>query len=336
MLGQQYAAILAQNDPFDLAQGVERYVRSLNGEQARFAIEAALPHMNESYRAEFSPLLDEANDERRKSALVAALKRNLRAISLFGPGFCQGVLTHVPGDRTVALGEEGYDFRRARPIAFGVVALILLLAGAAGEHVWSTARETAQTPVVLVTPPPQQMAPPQTVRRQAYKPPAVRGASAPVKRTADAVRTAAPTPAPTAAPRQAVAVAPAPAVLPPPPQRAATAPPVRRTPPPGQGERTVVAVQRTPSPTPEPTDVDVSDMPQAFTDATPLPRAEAPPTAQAPTRVEVATPTPGPNRSWTHRLVHTGVNLVNGTLTVIGISKKSKPSPSPSPAGPQP
>lgn len=335
MLGQQYAAILAQNDPFDLAQGVERYVRSLSGEQARFAIEVALPHMNESYRAEFSPLLDETNDERLKSAFVAALKRNLRAISLFGPGFCQGVLTHVPGDRTVALGEEGYDFRRTRPLAFGVVALILLLAGAAGEHVWTTARETAQTPVVLVTPPPQQMPTPQAAPPQTAAPQTARPRSAPVKRTAEAVRAEAPTPPPTPAPTPAVAVAAAPP-LPSPPPRTATAPPARHTPPPGHGERTVVAVQRTPSPTPEPTDVDVSDMPQAFTDATPLPRADTQPTAQVPGRIQIATPTPGPNRSWTHRLVHSGVNLVNGTLTVIGISKKPKPSPSPSPAGPQP
>jgi hypothetical protein len=100
--------------------------------------------------------------------------------------------------------------------------------------------------------------------------------------------------------------------------------------------KTIVATPQTPAPTPEPTDVDLSDMPQAFTDATPLPRAETAPPAQVPTRVTVATPTPGPNRSWTHRLVHTGVNLVDGTLKVIGVSKKPAPTPTPSPKGPQP
>jgi hypothetical protein len=77
-------------------------------------------------------------------------------------------------------------------------------------------------------------------------------------------------------------------------------------------------------------------MPQAFTDATPLPRDATAPPPQIPV-AHVATPTPGPNRSWTHRLVHLGVHLVNTTLTTIGVAKKPpKPTPSASPSGPQP
>ncbi|HKU80696.1 MAG TPA: hypothetical protein VJP76_00900, partial [Candidatus Tumulicola sp.] len=120
----------------------------------------------------------------------------------------------------------------------------------------------------------------------------------------------------------------------PPPRRAPTTrPAVRRTPPPGRGVKTIVAVQHTPAPTPEPTDVDVSDMPQAYSDATPLPRADSQPTAQAPSGVQVATPTPGPNRYWLH-------STMQGTLRTLNnfnpFKHHNAPSPSPSPSGPQP
>lgn len=323
MLGQQFSTILAQTDPFDLAQGVERYIRSLRGDQVRFTIVAARQLMSEAYRVEFVQLLEERDDERLKNAFIQAIKRNLRAIPLFGPAFCKGVIDQLPGERTVALGEEARHFLQVRPLALGVIALALVIGGVAAEHVWNVARATAQTPVVLVTPPAVAIQTP---------PPVATTAPKQNSRTAMPAATPSPSPAPQPTPAPLTPPPPAQAV----PARVQTAAPVAahpRTPPPGRGVKTIVAV--TPSPTPEPTDVDVSDMPQSFTDATPLPQNETAPPAQ-PADMGVTTPTPQPNHSWTHRIVHAGVHLVNSTLTVIGVSKRPTPTPTGSPSGPQP
>lgn len=334
MLGQHIATILAQTDPFDLAQGIERYVRSLTGDQVRSVLGAARPLMNEGYRAEFVPLLAETDDDRLTRGFIQTLRSNLRALPLFGPAFCEGVIAQVPGDRAVAMGEEGRS--PVRPLAFCAIALVLLAAGAAGEHVWSAARATASTPVVLVTPPPTVA--PGAPRAAAAKPiasPRRIAVAARVETPPPQTPAAATAPPPTAAATEAP---PLPAAAPPVTAEPARSPVrvARRTPPAGAGVKTIVAAPQTPQPTPEPTDVDVSDMPQAFSDATPLPNGETAPPAQVPGRVTVATPTPAPNRSWTHRLIHTGVNLVDGTLKVIGVSKKGTPAPTPSPKGPQP
>lgn len=334
MLGQHFTTILAQTDPFDLAQGIDRYVRSLSGEQVRFVIAAAQALMSEGYRAEFVPLLEEHDDERLKSAFIQALKSNLRAVPLFGAAFCEGVIGQVPGDRAVALGEEGYNFRQVRPLALGIIALALLIAGAAGEHVWSTARATAETPVVLVTPPAldeQTPAPAPPPAAAAPAPTPQHTAAAPVRR-APTPQPATPQPTPQPATPQ-----------PPPPTPVSTAqtlatrapqirPTPQRTPPPGRGVLTVIAVQRTPAPTPEPTEMDLSDMPQSFSDATPLPRAETAPSAQAPTRVDVSTPTPGPNRFF----VRQTINGTLRTLNNLNPFRRKAPAPTPSPSGPQP
>ncbi len=345
MLGQHFATILAQTDPFDLAQGVERYVRSLSGEQVRFLITAARPLMNDGYRAEFMPLLEEPDEERVRSGFAHSLKSNLRAITLFGPGFCQGVIAQLPGDRAVGLGEERRPVGRLRPAAFGIIALVLFFGGAAAQHAWNSARVAAQTRPDLIAPPPD----------IAYQTPVPAAAAAPTPRSTATPQPPAPSPMRTAAVRRTAAPdrtqspatqAPAPrqeavAVAPPvsrpaqpvapPPRR--PAPAVRHTPPPGSGVKTIVAVQHTPAPSPEPTDVDVSDMPQAFTDATPLPRDETPPPAQVSTQTQVPTPTPGPNRYWLH-------STIKGTLKTIDRINPFKhhgaPDPSASPSGPQP
>lgn len=328
MLGQPFATILARTDPFDLAQGVERYVRSLSGDQVRFVIRAASAHLNEAYRAEFLPLVDEPDDERLKSAFAHALKSNLRAIPLFGPDFCEGVIAQVPGDRAIGLGEEGHQFRQVRPAVLAVIALALAIGGAAAEHVWNNARANAQAPVVLATPAPIVI--PSAVPVAAATP----QSQPQPKRTAAPVRaTRAPA---TPAPATPAAVAAAPVAAP--AQHAAPAPPVRphlvrHTAPPGRGVKTIVLAPSTPAPTPEPTPVDVTDMPRAYSDATPLPKEATSAPAQVSTSVDVPTPTPGPNRYWLH-------STIRGTLRTLNnlnpFKHRKAPEPTPSPAGPQP
>lgn len=329
MLGQQFSTILGQTDPFDVAQGLERHIRAMQGADIRTLIQAAAPRMNDWYRSEFLPLAAENDDEHLRVTFAHSLKSNLRAIPLFGPNFCAGVIAQIPGDRTVGMGEEGRSWRM-RPVGFAIIALALLVGGAAAEHVLSTARANANTPVVLVTPAPAPLT----------SPPAAAPSAASQRATATPARPA-PTPAPVVA--QApfpTASAAAPAAAPAP--RSVAAPPPRqsaRTPAPGSGVKTIVAQEPRRTPAPEPTPVDTSDMPQAYSDATPLPANATPaPAAEVnPASLRVPTPTPAPNRSWTHRLVHAAVHLVNSTLTTVGVSKKpSQPTPSASPSGPQP
>lgn len=335
MLGQPFATILARTDPFDLAQGVERYVRSLSGDQVRVVIRAARAHFNEAYRAEFSPLADQTDDERLKSAFAHALKSNLRAIPLFGPDFCEGVIAQVPGDRAIALGEEGYRFRQVRPAAFGIIALALLIGSAAVEHVWSNARANAQAPVVLATPMPIVMATPVPVAAAAPKPKPPPSRAPATSQPATPVRA-------TPAPATPAAIAAAPAVEAPPVTATHAAAPVQRprphaarhTAPPGRGVKTIVLAGSTPSPSAEATPVDVTDMPSSYTDATPLPHEATAAPAQVNTNVDVPTPTPGPNRYWLH-------STVQGTLKTLNNFNPFKhhhkgPDPTPSPRGPQP
>lgn len=274
MLGRQLRTILARTDPFDVAQGLERHIRSLSGDEVRGLILAARERMGDWYRAEFLPLLDELDDARLKSAFTRSLKSNLRAIPLFGAAFCEGVISEIPGDRTVGLGEEAHRWRPLRPVAFAIIALALVIGGAAAQRVLSSASATAQTPVVLVTPFPV-------------------AASTPVP-------VAASTPVPVA-----VAARPKPAATHPPAHAtSAPAPRVIRRPPPGRGVKTIVVTPPSPSPAPQPAALDLGDMPQAYSDATPLPKDATAPPAQVPTRVRVPTPAPAPRRgSWLHRTI---------------------------------
>lgn len=318
MAGQHYATILARTDPFDVAQGLERYVRTLSGEQVRAIISDARPHLNRGYRAEFVPLLDEPDDGRLKRAFIGGLKSNLRAIPLFGAAFCEGLIAQIPGDRAVGLGEETRTWPALRPAAVAIAALVLVLGGATIHHLVSAESAAAHAPVVLEKP--RTPAPFAVVAHPVHK------AAVPIRRAAVRVAQALPAATPPAA--AAVTAAPVPAV----PSHPKSSVTVARRLPPGSGVKTVVA-QRTPPPQLKPGDVDTSDMPQAYTDATPLP-SEAPPPARVSTPLGVPTPTPGPNRSWTHRLLHAAVRLVNSTLSTVGVSKK--PTPTPSPSGPRP
>lgn len=283
MLGQQLSTILARTDPFDLAQGVERHVQALSAPEVRDLIVAAAPRMNDSYRAEFLPLVDEIDGERLKRAFTHSLKTNLRAIPLFGVPFCEDVISHIPGDRAIGLDEESRPVRKWRPAAAVIAAVALLLAGAAAQRVLSTARVNAEGPVLLGTPAPVALRAPAPVA--VHAPPAVR-------RRSDGHRVR------RAVPQRISTVVAAPIPVPAPPS------PARRTLAPGAGVKTVVVVPSTPAPTPPPAPIDVSDMPRAYTDATPLPKDASPPPAQVSTRIRLATPTPAPKHSsWLHRTI---------------------------------
>jgi hypothetical protein len=333
--GQQFATILAQTDPFDVAQGVERFTRSLSGAHLRNLITAAAPRMNDFYRAEFAPLAGERDDSQLKRAFAHALKSNLRAIPLFGGAFCEGVISNIPADRAVGLGEEQRTFARVRPAAIIITALALLLGGATVHQLFSDARSTAQTPVVLSTPAPPAVAVP------------VHGVIARHRQVLHPVRVvaAAPVTVPPAAAPPAASVQPAPSVrhaplVPHAPvaiRRAALVPHRTRASPVSGGVKTIVASRSEPAAaaTVSPDDLNVSDMPQSYSDATPMPaQAPAPARVQAPQ--SFAAPTPGPNRSWTHRLVHSAVHLVNSTLSTVvpGLKDHPQPTAAPSP-GPQ-
>lgn len=296
MATQQFGSILARTDPFDVAQAVERHVRTLSAEDIRQLVAGAAPRMNASYRAEFWPLVDEPDEHRVQTAFAHSLKSNLRALPLFGAAFCEGVIHKIPTDRAVGVGEEAAAPRALRPAVLAVVAVLLFLAGAAAQHVLTRARTNAEGPVVLVTPAPIIATP-------------VHVASV---RTPPPRRTPRVQPPPRLAPTQ----------LPPPPAvrvagatgsaaLAATAAPSIRPQATQPGKRQRAAKPRpapqpmaaTPSPAPSP--VDVSDMPQSYSDATPLPNVTAAP-ARIVARVRLATPSPTPaprRRSWLHRTI---------------------------------
>lgn len=287
--------ILARTDPFDLSQAIDRYVHTLSADRVRALVLNARERLGAYYRAEFARLLtgkagaadapqlagllhEPWSDEALQSALATLLKTNLRAIPIFGPAFCDAVLEEVPGDRTVAIGEERRPPGRA--LAFAGIAAVLIVAGGVGEH-FLTGRAAQPPPVVTYALPSPAASP---THRPAFSPRhASRIAIAPQPST-PAPQTAAPVqvavPPPTAVPR-----------------------PTRRlpTPRPAQGVATVVIPQATA--TPEPSPLDVTDMPQSYTDATPLPQVSAPP-ADVPRRLRLVTPTPQPRRHhWLYRSI---------------------------------
>jgi len=253
--------------------------------------------MSEWYRTEFVSLLNERDGERLKAAFAHSLRSNLRAIPMFGPDFCEGVIARVPSDRAVALGEEGGRALRFRPMAFVVIALAVLIGGAAAQRFISTAQANARGPIVLATPEPVL-----SVASAAPRVAAVPATTPQPKQTAPPAKQTAPPPTaepPTAVPAVAARLAPALPVA-----RRIAHRPARRTPPPGRGVKTIVA-QQTVRPTPEPTAMDLSDMPRSYSDATPLP-GEAPPPVQMtqPQSVPTPIPTQAPSRgSWFHRTV---------------------------------
>lgn len=310
MLVQRRDEVLARTDPFDLAQAVDRYVHTLSGEKIRALVFDARERMGTYYRSEFAQLLSGKagaygidrfsemlmqpwDDAAMQSALAGLLKTNLRAIPMFGPSFCDGVLAQVPTDRAVGIGEERNGLL-PRAAIFAGIAAALVVAGAAGEHYMANARAQSSTPAVIAQPMP--IVTPSAVPHQAKR---VIAISSPVPARAPTpapvpTPTQAPTPQPTAVPTAQPTLAPTPA-------------PTRRTPRPTQsppharGVATVVIPD--PTPTPEPSALDVTDMPDSYTDATPLPQVTAPP-AQVPGRVHLVTPTPKPvHHSWLHNSI---------------------------------
>lgn len=310
MIVQRRDEVLARTDPFDLAQAVDRYVHTLSGDRIRALVFDARERMGMYYRGEFAQLLtgktggggidrfsgillEQWNDAALQSALAGLLKTNLRAIPMFGPAFCDAVLAHVPTDRAVAIGEE----RRGvlpRAAVFAGIAAALVAAGAAGEHYMANARAQSATPAVIAQP--VVLATPSAAPRAAKR--RVIAISSPVPARA-------PTPAPVPTPTQAATPAPT-AVPTAAPTAVPAAQPTRKatptaSPPHARGIATVVIPD--PTPTPEPSALDVTDMPDSYTDATPLPQVTAPP-AEVPGRVHLVTPTPKPvHHSWLHRTI---------------------------------
>ncbi len=321
MLVHRLDRVLARTDPFDLAQSLERYVQGMPAERVRTLLADARDRMGDYYRAEFVRLLrdetggsrftaktmssqefaqivrDEQNGGALQHAFARLLKSNLRAIPIFGSAFSQAVLAHVPNDRTVALGEESSN-TRMRALVFGGLAVALVIAGAAGEQFLMNVRaQTSASPLPVISAPPMAI----SVAAPAARPKTVAKAAAPTPAPTPAPQTPAPPPSP---PPVASSVG-APAVLAPAPtphRRQPQRP--RPTPPPASGVATIAIPTPTPAPSVEPSDLDVSDMPDAYTDATPLAPQTAPP-AEAPHHVILNTPTPKPPRGWIKRsLIH--------------------------------
>ena len=298
LLVSRIEGLLARTDPFDLAQAIERHVNTLPGERIRALLAAAAPRMGSYYRAEFARELGTGSDDLTRAlarpvgedelrdALVRFLSGNLRAVSLFGSAFGLAVLERVSGERAVAIGEE-----RPAPIARAAVftgaALALVLAGAAGEHVVAGARHAAQTPVpiVLAPEPPFPSAEPSPPRRDP-KPVTRRIARA----------TVAPAAVPAAAPMQVEPV--------PPPVPAPRVPASSPAPSRGKGEAVILITAPPQTPSPQPSDLDVTDMPESYSDATPLPEQTAVPVQGAQHAIKLVTPKPSPkHHSWLHRTI---------------------------------
>jgi len=330
VLGPQCSAVLARSDPFDVAQGVERYIRSQHAVQLRALLSAARANLSGWYASEFLPLLDETDDERFKSSFAHSLKSNLRAIPLFGAHFCEGVIAHIPGDRTIGLGEEGYRLPRFRFGAIAVVAAVAFIGAAAAEHVISNARTNAQVPVVLasIAPAPAPVPPPakaQHFTTRAHRT-SMRERARTISRPAPVRRIAQAAPI-VRVPERSEAPPP---VAPAPRQRVRRAPALPQA---GSGVKTIVATAPTARPSPQAPE-NLSDMPQSYSDATPLPRsAPVAPAQLAGAPLRVPTPTPGPNRFFLHHTLGTAGQMLMH-LNPFRVSRPA-PKPSPSPHGSQ-
>ncbi len=298
MLVSRIDRLLARTDPFELSQALELHVRSLSGDRIRALLRAAGPRLGAYYRDEFARLtgsrdFETALDTQRsdavlQNAFVKFLKSNLRAIPIFGNSFGLALLDHTPVDRAVGIGEERGN-RLGRGALVSSAALALVLAGAVGEHVVAGARASAQNPQPVVMLPPAAIGTPHPAHRKA-------SASEPAPKTRVLARVTAtyvPTPVPQAVEAPTV-------VNPPPPPRSSPSPSRASTPLSGAGVGEVTAPPQTP--TPQPSDIDVTDMPESYSDATPMPQ-QSPMTAEVPDHaIRVPTPKPSPKKhSWLHR-----------------------------------
>ncbi|MFN2448538.1 MAG: hypothetical protein ABR508_01920 [Candidatus Baltobacteraceae bacterium] len=285
--------VLAQTDPFDLAQAVDRHVRSLSAPEIHELIDAALPRLNEYYVSEFADVNAHEQQASLQTAFAQSLKSNLRAIPLFGRAFGEAVLAKAGGERTVGFADER-SRRPGRAVALGAMFVAALaLAAAGGAQYARTARvQTANalpTPYIVL---PKIAVAPARRRRPARVTPV------PLQhRIAVAVPQA---PAAGFAPVTA-----APQLLPPVPARMQRQRARPSSLPVAQGEA-VVTVPQPARPSASPTQaapIDTSDMPQPYTDATPMPDQTAVPVI-APRAVKLITPPPAPRRhGWLHRTI---------------------------------
>lgn len=315
MLVSRIDEVLAQTDPYELAQAVERYVGTLPGDRIIALLLDAQGRLGPQYRDQFLSVLGSDADEfaaalaqpwsdsALQHAFTSFLQSNLRAIPIFGTAFGMAVLARTPGDRAVAIGEERSN-RGTRGLILAGTALALVLAGAAGEHVIAGARSAAQTPEPVVampqavsTPVPPSAAP----SNPSTTPPKARVVARAATEHSAAPPTAQPQATPAPSPVQAPPVQ---APEPPPPQAASVQKKRLPTNPPAKPGPVVVVTAPPQTPSPQPSDLDVTDMPESYTDATPLPD-QTPATAQPAVRsVKLVTPTPAPkHHSWLHRTV---------------------------------
>lgn len=300
MLVPRRDEILARTDPFDLAQAIDRYVSLLSAGRIRSLLIGARERLGPYYRGEFLRLLlgrsgdadslqfakalrEPHSDEELRAAFARLLKTNLRAIPVFGPAFCDGVLEYVPTDRAVAIGEERRGGAGKAAAIMGAAA-VLVLAGAAGEHFIVARSQPSPSPAAYSVVPAPPEAPPPVHRHVA---------TAASKQRIIAISSPEPTQPPSPAPTAAPTLAPTPA-----PTRVSTPLP---TPPPARGVATVAIPD--PTATPEPSPLDVTDMPDSYTDATPLPQVTVP-GVQAPHAERLVTPTPKPvHHKWLYRSI---------------------------------
>lgn len=319
--------ILACSDPFSLAESIDAYVHTLDAGRLRTLLVDARDRLGPYYRGEIAGILDGGSfagldsthyteivtryhsAESLQRTLVAFLKSNLRAIMIFGAPFAAAVVGRLQSRGAVAIGEE-----RPRLFARGAIvavsALALIAGGAAGERYITQARlSSAALPepnMAAAQPPP-------------IAAPAATSSPRPKPNRLAAVPAAQPAPAPNrspAPPESTTRLAPV-------PLRAQASPqPSPQTPPPTPIPAATIAPTTAPTPTPEPSPLDLTDMPESYSDATPLPEQSVRPAAPPPPHLRVATPkpSPSPHRSWIQR-----------TLNHLDPFKPSAPKPSPSP-----
>lgn len=295
--------ILAQTDPFDLAQAIERHVCTLDGADIRALVAPALDRAGKYYRDELAFLLNPGlTDSAARKALIRFLTANLRAVMLLGPAFASAVIEACPSNRVVGIGEEGRRRARGRTMLIAGTAIALVILGAAAEHAVTNARAAAQGP---------QANPPVAVRTRAPAP------AKSVGRAHRAPANSSPNPEDTAyaveAPLRPLRTPGEPiaaydsqagshsAV----PAQSAPAPHVRARRvggPPGKATLTISVTP--PPPTPEPTPIGVNDMPQSYSDATPLPAPSGTQTANPIGTEKIVTPRPTekPRHGWLNHL----------------------------------
>lgn len=264
-------------------------MHTLSAPEIQEILADAIPRLSTYYVEEFERVQSIEDTEPLRSAFAQALAANLRVIPLFGSTFGAAVMEHIPSDGAVGFADERV-VRAPAPIAAVVVAAALAVAGAVGAHyVVSSRTQVAATEQMTPRPVPVRIAAP--FRRNPQRP-------LQHSHPAAAVAIAHPVQAQEAA-------APVPAYIP--PHRPRISPPHRRaqTVPVANGVAVVTAQPKRSARravAQESSTLDTADMPEAYSDATPIPQETAVPITDVP-ETHVATPTPAPNRGWLHRAI---------------------------------